>query len=110
MESGGKTGEVNSTNAEASTFPITVLFRAIGEAPALQKNKYKVNAGPGKTLLDVELFLRKLLSISSNASLYVYCGPGFAPTPDQKLRDLFECFASSNGELSIYYGFQQTWG
>lgn len=93
-----------------STTTVTVHFRAIGEAPALQKDKYKVNAGPTRTLLDVQVFLRKLLGHKNEAALFIYCGPGFAPTPDQKLIDLHDCFASGNGELSLYYAFQQTWG
>lgn len=84
---------------------ILISLRAVGEAPNLKLNKYKLSGS--KTLLDVEKFLKKTLS--TTRALYLYCGSGFAPTPDQRLQDLYDCF-QTGGELQIKYGFQETWG
>lgn len=84
---------------------LKVTLRAVGSATSLKNNKFKLNGQ--LTVLEVERSIRK--SINYDQSLFLYCGAGFSPTPDQKLCDLFECF-QVGGELYISYGFQETWG
>ena len=92
--------------AESDTTPKVLLhLRSVGEAPALKKNKFKLNGG--KQLIEIERFLKK--SIGQEKSIYLYCGSGFSPTPDQVLQDLFDCF-QIGGELTIMYGVQEAWG
>jgi ubiquitin-like protein ATG12 len=82
-----------------------LVLKSVGEATALKHNKFKLNGN--KPIVDVEKFLRKQLN--HEKALYLYCGSGFAPTPDQLIKDLYECF-QINGELMIFYGYQETWG
>lgn len=84
---------------------IAVILRAVGEAPQLKKKELTVSGE--KSLLYIETALRVKLKL--DRALYLYCGTGFAPTPEQKLQDLFDCF-QINGTLEIKYGFQETWG
>lgn len=84
---------------------VNLFLRPVGEAPALKKAKYRLDGR--KCLIDVERFLKK--TIGTNQSLFLYCGSGFAPTPDQNLQDLFDCF-QVGGELVITYGIQEAWG
>eukprot|EP01039_Chlorochromonas_danica_P009633 gene9632-10648_t len=84
---------------------LAIVLRAVGEAPQLKKKEFTV---PGeKSLVYIETALRAKLK--QDRALYLYCGSGFAPTPEQKLKDLFDCF-QINGSLEIKYGFQETWG
>lgn len=76
--------------------------------------------------MKVDKFLRKQLKYDS--SLFLFCGSGFSPTPDQVLQDLFDVCKNltsdniylslyirlqsfqSGGELVIHYGYQEAWG
>lgn len=84
---------------------VLLHLRSVGEAPALKKNKFKLNGA--KCLIEVDKFLKK--SIGAEKSIYMYCGQGFSPTLDQQLQDLYDCF-SIGGELTISYGVQESWG
>eukprot|EP01038_Epipyxis_sp_PR26KG_P015573 gene15573-21028_t len=83
---------------------VLLNIRSVGEAPALKKNKFKLNGT--KPIIEVESYLKKLLG--PDKSIYIYCGSGFSPTPDQLLQDLFDCF-QIGGELTITYGIQESW-
>lgn len=84
---------------------ILLHLRSVGEAPALKKNKFKLNGS--KPIMEIEKFLKKTLG--SDKSIYLYCGSGFSPPPNQGLQDLYDCF-QIGGELVITYGFQESWG
>lgn len=85
--------------------PVPVHLRSVGEAPSLKKSKFKIDGQ--KAISEVDKFLRKQLKYDS--SLFLFCGSGFSPTPDQVLQDLFDSF-QSGGELVIHYGYQEAWG
>ncbi len=98
--------DVANTSAESDLAPKILLhLRSVGEAPALKKNKFKLNGL--KPIMEVEKFLKKTLG--QDKSIYLYCGSGFSPSPDQVLQDLFDCF-QVQGELVITYGLQESWG
>ena len=88
---------------------VLIFLRSIGDAPALKKQKFKLDGT--KTIFDVEKFLRKSITTASsgNEILFLYCGSGFCPTPDQGITDLFNCF-QVGVELVISYSLQETWG
>jgi ubiquitin-like protein ATG12 len=93
---------------EAEGAPKVLLcLRSIGEAPALKRNKFKLSGA--KQLVEVQRFLSKSLGLPPGHALFLYCGSGFAPTPDQALRNLFDCF-QIGGELTISYGVQESYG
>mmetsp|Transcript_996 Transcript_996/g.1656 ORF Transcript_996/g.1656 Transcript_996/m.1656 type:complete len:118 (-) Transcript_996:1863-2216(-) len=85
---------------------VLLYLRSVGEAPALKRNKFKLSGS--KQLIEVEKFLRKSLGQEGRA-VYLYCGSGFSPTPDQVLQDLYDNF-QVGGELTITYGIQESWG
>jgi ubiquitin-like protein ATG12 len=97
---------MQNAQVESDTAPKVLLhLRSVGEAPALKKNKFKLNGE--KQLIEVEKFLKK--SLGQDKSVYLYCGSGFSPTSDQLLQDLFDNF-QAGGELTINYGIQEAWG
>lgn len=84
---------------------VNLHLRSVGDAPALKQQKFKLDCS--KCVVEVDKFLKKTLKVSN--SLYLYCGSGFSPTPDQRLVDLFDNF-QIGGELVISYGLQEAWG
>ena len=90
---------------------IKLFLRNVNDAPALQKQKFKLDGS--KTLFEVEAFLLKNINTARAApsikSIFLYCGSGFAPTHEQSLQDLFDCFKTGD-ELIISYGIQEAWG
>ena len=104
---------------------IRIQFKAVGSAPILKRNKFQIAAT--ETFFAVDQFLRSQLKLRlqvgsaarapvrpsrsrvaetatrrAKDSLFIYCKSAFAPSPDQTLGSLFECFGSG-GELIIQY-------
>jgi ubiquitin-like protein ATG12 len=86
---------------------VLLFLRPVGEASGLKKTRYKLDGT--KAIAEVEKFLKKTLGIPPDQSLFLYCGTGFSPTPDQNLQDLFDNF-HVGGELVVNYGIQEAWG
>lgn len=84
---------------------VSIQLRSVGSAPALKHNKFKLDGN--RSLHEVERFLRK--NLNHDKALFLYCGSGFSPTPDLLLQDLYDSFQIGS-ELTISYGFQETWG
>lgn len=84
---------------------IPIRLRPVGQAPPLTSAKFQLSGT--RPIFEVENFLRKTLQ--TDKSLFLYCGSGFSPSPDQLLQDLFDCF-QVGGELVIMYGIQENWG
>jgi len=104
----------NSTTAAQNVKPekIKVHLVAVGSAPILKKSKFLMNADDQFAVATA--FLRKLLKLSSGAgptgsSLFLYVNAAFVPPPDERLGDLFDCFAT-RGELVVHYCLQEAWG
>lgn len=85
---------------------LKVRLRAVGSAPPLERKLVKLDGH--LTIYEVERRIRKQLNCADQA-LFLYCGGGFSPTPDQKLEDLFDCFKTGD-ELSIMYALKESWG
>jgi hypothetical protein len=83
-----KDDQLNQPTARDSITSSSVLIhlRSVGEAAALKKAKFKINGD--NVVNEVDKFLRKQLKYEG--SIYLYCGSGFSPTPDQKLQELYE--------------------
>ncbi|KDO26323.1 hypothetical protein SPRG_08396 [Saprolegnia parasitica CBS 223.65] len=86
---------------------VTIQFTAVGGAPIMKRSKFTVNGAD--PLGVVYSFLRKQLRLHDEDALFVYCNASFAPTPDQKLSELHECF-HVNGMLVLNYSRTQAWG
>ena len=84
---------------------MTIIETQNPQAPALKKDKFKVDKKI--TVSKLERFLRKQLR--NEEPLFLYCGSGFSPTPDQTLEDLYDNFQVGDS-LVVYYGFQEQWG
>ena len=93
--------------AQKEATKVLIFLRPVGEAPGLKKTRYKLDGS--KAIVEIEKFLKKTIGIPHDQSIFLYCGSGFSPTPDQNLQDLFDNF-QTGGELIVNYGVQEAWG
>eukprot|EP00123_Amoebidium_parasiticum_P013794 comp22154_c0_seq1/m.32462 comp22154_c0_seq1/g.32462 ORF comp22154_c0_seq1/g.32462 comp22154_c0_seq1/m.32462 type:complete len:131 (-) comp22154_c0_seq1:105-497(-) len=86
---------------------VIVRFRAVGNAPIMKQNKFKITAAEQfQAIID---FLRKQLKFSQREQLFCYINQAFSPSPDEIVRNLFKLFATDNA-LDIYYCTTEAWG
>merc|ERR1711894_658486 len=86
---------------------IEVHLQATGDAPIMKQKKYKVD---GEKRIDwIIAFIRKFLKLEPTDSLFLYVNQAFAPSPDQTVKNLCECFGH-NGKLVLHYARSQAWG
>ncbi|CAH0475988.1 unnamed protein product [Peronospora belbahrii] len=86
---------------------VTLQFVAVGNAPLMKRTKFTV--GGQDQLSVVYKFLKKQLRLKDTDSLFVYCNSSFAPSPEQRLSSLFECFQVGD-VLVLNYSLTQAWG
>lgn len=103
--SGEEPKPTKSTVSDEPAQKIPILLRPIGSAPLLTKNRFHLSGT--RQIVEVEKYLRK--TIQTDKGLFLYCGTGFSPTPDQQVQDLFECF-QIGGDLVVMYGIQEQYG
>lgn len=86
---------------------VEVLFRAVGEAPALQMSKQKVDGKkPFSFIID---WLRRKLPDTSGQNLFLYICNAFCPSPDEEVGVLSQAYGT-NGVLIISYAVKPVWG
>ncbi|CAG8477577.1 16842_t:CDS:2 [Funneliformis mosseae] len=65
---------------------VIVRFRAIGNAPILKQNLYKISAS--NKFQAVIQFLRKELNYKASEPLFLYINSAFSPAPDEIVANL----------------------
>eukprot|EP00727_Mastigamoeba_balamuthi_P001719 m51a1_g11544 putative autophagyrelated protein (123) ;mRNA; r:9331-9870 len=91
----------------AAAGKVLVLFKAVGDAPALKLKKFQVNAD-APVLVLVE-FLRRQLKAAASDPLFVFINSAFQPALDQRLGDIAKCFAVG-GKVIVHYSTTVAWG
>ncbi|KAL1919883.1 uncharacterized protein VTP21DRAFT_1815 [Calcarisporiella thermophila] len=86
---------------------VVVRFRAIGNAPIMKQNFYKITAS--NKFQAVIQFLRKELNYKPSDPLFLYINSAFSPAPDEIVGNLHRCF-STDGHLIINYCTSAAWG
>ncbi|KAI7861791.1 ubiquitin-like protein Atg12 [Spinellus fusiger] len=93
---------------EKNTSKVVVRFRAIGNAPILKQNFYKITAS--NKFQTVIQFLRKELKYQQGSDpLFLYINSAFSPSPDATVATLHKCF-QTEGHLIINYCTTAAWG
>lgn len=80
---------------------VNVRFKAVGSAPILKQQVYKISAI--QRFEAVVLFLRKVLKVRREDSVFLYVNSTFAPSMDEVVGNLHRVrltFASDRGESS----------
>ncbi|XP_023671211.1 ubiquitin-like protein ATG12 [Paramormyrops kingsleyae] len=86
---------------------IDVLLKAVGDTPIMKTKKWAVERG--RTVQSLSLFISRFLKLEPSEQLFIYVNQSFAPSPDQEVGVLFECFGS-DGKLVLHYCKSQAWG
>ncbi|KXN89032.1 Ubiquitin-like protein ATG12 [Leucoagaricus sp. SymC.cos] len=93
-------------NPPADTEEIVVRFKAVGNAPIMKQNFYKINST--NRFQAVIQFLRKELGWQAGEPLFTYINLAFSPAPDDTVSNLFKMFATDGHLIVNYrYGFDR---
>lgn len=96
-----------ATPPTATPGKIMVVLCPVGGAPILKRRRWEVDST--QTVHFITSFIRKKLELHKSDSLFVYVNQSFAPSPDQSVRNLFDCFGS-DGKLVLAYCRTPAWG
>lgn len=108
---------------------VDILLNATGNVPIMKKRKWAVDQD--KPIGWIMSFIHKYLKLEPQEKLvvasqgirlqhrflidycfslqFLYVNQTFAPSPDQTVKNLYECYGS-NGKLVLYYCKSQAWG
>ncbi|TSR75290.1 Ubiquitin-like protein ATG12 [Bagarius yarrelli] len=86
---------------------IDVLLKAVGDTPIMKTKKWAVEKG--RTVQSLAQFISRFLKLEPSEQLFIYVNQSFAPSPDQEVGALFDCFGS-DGKLVLHYCKSQAWG
>jgi len=93
--------------AAAKKEKINILLKPVGDAPILKQRLWSVD--PDKPVSSILLFIKSYLRLEGDQSLFFFVNQAFAPSPDQLIRNLYECFGS-DGKLILNYSTTTAWG
>ncbi|KAF9450848.1 autophagy protein 12 [Macrolepiota fuliginosa MF-IS2] len=86
---------------------IVVRFKAVGNAPIMKQNFYKINST--NRFQAVIQFLRRELGWQGSEPLFTYINLAFSPAPDDTVSNLYKMFAT-DGHLIVNYSTTAAWG
>ncbi|KAG5889007.1 hypothetical protein JTB14_033937 [Gonioctena quinquepunctata] len=86
---------------------IDILLKPTGNAPIMKKKKWTVDSD--KKIGWIVEFIKKYLRLEPNEKLFLYVNQTFAPSPDQIVKNLYDCY-STEGKLVLHYCKTQAWG
>ncbi|XP_056299975.1 ubiquitin-like protein ATG12 [Pseudoliparis swirei] len=86
---------------------IDLLLQAVGATPIMKTKKWSVERG--RTIQSLSQFISRYLKLDGSEQLFIYVNQSFAPSPDQDVGVLFDCFGS-DGKLILHYCNSQAWG
>ncbi|XP_029766767.1 ubiquitin-like protein ATG12 isoform X1 [Terrapene carolina triunguis] len=86
---------------------VDVLLKAVGDTPIMKTKKWTVERT--RTIQGLVDFIKKFLKLVASEQLFIYVNQSFAPSPDQEVGTLYECFGS-DGKLVLHYCKSQAWG
>ncbi|EHB10051.1 Autophagy-related protein 12 [Heterocephalus glaber] len=86
---------------------ILLCWKAVGDTPIMKTKKWAVERT--RTIQGLIDFIKKFLKLVASEQLFIYVNQSFAPSPDQEVGMLYECFGS-DGKLVLHYCKSQAWG
>ncbi|KAI0371893.1 APG12-domain-containing protein [Pilatotrama ljubarskyi] len=99
--------EALETYKKKDSNKVVVRFKAVGNAPIMKQNFYKITAS--NRFQAVIQFLRKELGWKQGDPLFTYINLAFSPAPDDTVANLFKSF-STEGHLIVNYSTTAAWG
>ncbi|KAG6864819.1 hypothetical protein C0991_006940 [Blastosporella zonata] len=89
-----------NTYKQRDASKVIVRFKAVGNAPIMKQNFYKITSS--NRFQAVIQFLRKELGWQAGDPLFTYVNLAFSPAPDDTVSNLFKSF-STDGHLIVNY-------
>ncbi|KAF2902546.1 hypothetical protein ILUMI_03646 [Ignelater luminosus] len=86
---------------------IDILLKPTGNAPIMKKKKWAVDAD--KPVGGITEFIKKYLKLEAQERVFLYVNQTFAPSPDQIVKNLYDCY-NTEGKLILHYCKTQAWG
>ncbi|KAK5643536.1 hypothetical protein RI129_007381 [Pyrocoelia pectoralis] len=86
---------------------IDILLKPTGNAPIMKRRKWAVDAE--KPLGWIVEFVKKYLKLEPHERVFLYVNQTFAPSPDQIVKNLYDCY-NTDGKLILHYCKTQAWG
>ncbi|CAG9584949.1 unnamed protein product [Danaus chrysippus] len=99
--------EILNSEKDEQKDNIDILLKATGNAPIMKKKKWAVDAE--KPIGWIMEFVKKYLKLEPEERLFLYVNQTFALSPDQLIKNLYECFGT-DGKLVLHYCKSQAWG
>jgi len=99
--------EALNTYRQRDSSKVVVRFKAVGNAPIMKQNFYKITAS--NRFQAVIQFLRKELGWKPSDALFTYINLAFSPAPDDTVANLYKSFAT-DGHLIVNYSTTAAWG
>ncbi|UKZ81001.1 Ubiquitin-like protein [Trichoderma virens FT-333] len=87
---------------------VVVKFKAVGSAPALQQDVCKISAA--RKFEEVVRYLRRKLRCSDTDSVFLYVNSAFAPSLDEVVGNLHQCFKNAHDQLVVAYSITPAFG
>ncbi|KZT02820.1 APG12-domain-containing protein [Laetiporus sulphureus 93-53] len=99
--------EALETYKKKDAAKVVVRFKAVGNAPIMRQNFYKITST--NKFQAVIQFLRKELGWKAGDPLFTYINLAFSPAPDDTVSNLYKSFAT-DGHLIVNYSTTAAWG
>jgi ubiquitin-like protein ATG12 len=107
-QSGSPThGLVTANPSDCNLKKVDLLLKPTGDVPIMKKKKWQVDEN--KTVHWIISFIKRYLRLEDNETLFLYVAQAFAPSPDQKIKNLYDCFGT-DGKLVLHYSKTPAWG
>lgn len=87
---------------------VVVRFKAVGSAPPLAQDVCKISAA--RRFEEVVRYLRRKLRCRDTDSVFLYVNSAFAPSLDEVVGNLHQCFKSGQDQLVVAYSMTPAFG
>ncbi|UNI18205.1 Ubiquitin-like protein [Purpureocillium takamizusanense] len=103
------TAALASAAAPAPDRKVVVRFKPVGgAAPALQQDLCKITAT--RRFEEVVRYLRRKLRCRDTDSVFLYVNSAFAPSLDEVVGNLHQCFKNASDQLVVAYSMTPAFG
>ncbi|KOS23016.1 Ubiquitin-like protein ATG12 [Escovopsis weberi] len=87
---------------------VVVKFKAVGAASLLAQDVCKISAG--RRFEEVVRYLRRKLRCGERDSVFLYVNQAFAPSLDEVVGNLHQCFKNAQDQLVVAYSMTPAFG
>jgi ubiquitin-like protein ATG12 len=87
---------------------VVVRFKPVGSAPGLAQDVCKISST--RKFEEVVRYLRKKLQCNDTDSVFLYVNSAFAPSLDEVVGNLHQCFKNANDQLVVAYSMTPAFG